>query len=217
MTLRESLTVRALGGTRLTPILTGVSVGQELSDNGRLLPATTPDAALRVANLLLGTAPPPLTPQRLAHGWLHPHPRSAGLLALARYLAADAALAAALVLPVRLWNWPSWLMLLPALLALIHLPAAYGYHRNLGHRLVDGHLFARRGFFVRRTDVVQLRGVCGTTVRQSRVQRRLGLATLRLATAAGERVYTVRDLRLTEAADLARTVLDQERITQLPL
>ncbi|NGO14736.1 PH domain-containing protein [Streptomyces sp. HC44] len=210
VTLRDSLTVRALGGTRLAPILTGVSLGQEFSDNGRLLPATTPEAALRVANPLLGAVSQPLTAERLGHGWLRPHPRSAGFRILARYLAADGALAATLLLPVRLWDRTPLLMLLPAVLAVVHLPAAYGYHRNLGHRLADGHLFARRGFFVRRTDVVQIRGVCGTTVRQSRLQRRLGLAVLRLATAAGERVYTVPDLRLAQATALARIVLDQE-------
>ncbi|HET6859610.1 MAG TPA: PH domain-containing protein [Streptomyces sp.] len=208
VTLRDSLTVRALGGTRLAPVLTGVSLGQELSDNGKLLPAVTPDAAQHVANLLLGDEV--MTSERPPPGRLEAHPRWAARRVLARYLTCDIAVAATLIVGVWLWSWPPWLLIAPGVLALVHTPAAYGYHRNLGHRLDSGYVFARRGFFVRRTDVVQVRGVCAVTVRQSLFQRRLGLARLELCTAAGERVYSVVDADLARVTALASDVIGEE-------
>jgi len=84
--------------------------------------------------------------------------------------------------------------------------AGAAYYRALGHRLEGDHLYLQRGFFNRRTDVLQVRGINGARVRQSPVQRLLGLATLTVTTAAGEQGYTGVDLALADAAALATAV-----------
>ncbi|MGH9378991.1 MAG: PH domain-containing protein [Thermoanaerobaculia bacterium] len=106
------------------------------------------------------------------------HPR-ARTRAFARYSAPLLVLAAALILflsPSGLW-----------LLALV--PFAYGaahlHYRNLGYALVPGYVVARAGFLNRITWIVPERKVQTLHVRETPFQRRHGLATLVVDTAAG--------------------------------
>ncbi|MEE6295772.1 PH domain-containing protein [Georgenia wangjunii] len=208
VTLSRPLLTRLLGGARLAPVMTGVSLAQMMTESSSMLPGTTRDVALRVATALLGR--PVLdddgTP---AAGPFVAHPRAARRRAVARYLIATALLAAALWAGAATGWWSGWLLLLPAALVPVSVVAGHGYYRALGHRLDDDYLYLRRGFFSHRTDVLQARGINGAHVSQSPVQRMLGLASLTVTTAAGEQGYTGVDLALADAAALAATLTDE--------
>lgn len=205
VTVSRSLLTRLLGGARLAPVMTGVSLAQMMTESSTMLPTTTRDVAVRVANVLLGrtvleedVAPTP--------GPLLAHPPVARRRAVVRYLLATAALAAVLGAGVLWAGWSAWLLLVPAALVPVSVVAGRGYYRALGHRLDGEYLYLQRGWFSRRTDVVQVRGINGAHVTQSLVQRVLGLATLAVTTAAGEQAYYGVDMALGDAAALAATV-----------
>ncbi|NUT94852.1 MAG: PH domain-containing protein, partial [Saccharothrix sp.] len=63
------------------------------------------------------------------------------------------------------------------------------------------------GTFARRTVVLRRAGVIGWQVSQSPFQRRAGLATLTLATAAGVHAYRVHDVLVADAVDLGQRCL----------
>ncbi|GIF45517.1 putative membrane protein [Asanoa ferruginea] len=91
--------------------------------------------------------------------------------------------------------------LFPALLAVTTAGAVLAY-RSLGHAVHDGYLVVRAGPLTRATAAVQLRAVIGWRVRQSFFQRRLGLATVTAATAAGQGAYTAHDIAATDVQGL---------------
>lgn len=205
VTVTRPLLARLLGGARLSPVMTGLSLQQLMTESATMLPTTTRDVAVRVANVLLGRTVldeevlPPSGPLRR-------HPGVARRRAVVRYLvpAAAVAVGAGAGAIAGWWGW--WLLLVPAALVPVGVAAGAAYYRALGHRLEGDHLYLQRGFFNRRTDVLQVRGINGARVRQSPVQRLLGLATLTVTTAAGEQGYTGVDLGLADAAALATAV-----------
>jgi putative membrane protein len=104
-----------------------------------------------------------------------------------------------LPLPERLW-----------LVGLAALPVSWWLavlaYRALGHALVGVHLVIRRG--LNRTTVALRRdAVIGWTFRQSVLQRRLGLLTVRATTAAGRGGYVAPDLAAADAVALADRVV----------
>ncbi len=201
VTLTEALTTRLLRGATLAPIVTGISMAQQMSESGAMTPTTSRTASTRLAEALLGE--PVLAQERLAPGWLVAHPPVARRRIVVRYQLWNLLLAIALGAAWWFWSWTPWLLVAPAALAVLLVPAALANGRTLGHRIHEGSLTARRGFFWRRTDVVQLRGISGAHVTQSVLQRRLGLASVVATTAAGEKHYTVVDVALGTAAELA--------------
>src|SRR5699024_1452992 len=177
VTVGRPLVTRLLGGARLSPVMTGVSLEQMMTESSALLPATSRGVAVRVANTLLDhdalgqDVTPPAGP------WAA-HPPVARRRAIVRYLLAAAVLAAVLGIGAAAGWWTAWLLVAPAALVPVCVVAGWGYYRALGHRLTGDYLYLRRGFFSRRTDVLQVRGINGAHVQQSIVQRVLGLATL---------------------------------------
>lgn len=85
--------------------------------------------------------------------------------------------------------------------------AALVAYRALGHATVGGYLVVRSGLVSRSTAAVRGGAVIGWRVRQSLLQRRLGLATLIAATAAGHGRYAAVDLAAGDAVDLAERTL----------
>lgn len=211
VTVSQPLVARLLGGARVTPVMTGVSLAQMMTESSTLLPTTTRDVAVRVGNVLLGE---PLLDDDLLtspHA-LRTHPPVARRRAVLRYLLVPALLAAALGTGVALASWPVVLLAVPAALVPLAVLAGGRYYRMLGHRLTDGHLYLRRGFVSRRTDVLQTVGVNGVHVRQTLIQRLLGLASLTVTTAAGEQGYVGVDLALADATAIAATLTGEERL-----
>ncbi|WP_413452447.1 PH domain-containing protein [Georgenia phoenicis] len=208
VTVGRGLVTRLLGGARLSPVMTGVSLAQMMTESSTLLPTTTREVAVRVANVLLGSTvlTDDVSP---ASGTLRAHPPVARRRAVVRYLLATAAVAVVLGAGVWWAGWSAWLLLVPAALVPIAVVGGRGYYAALGHRLDGEYLYLQRGFFSRRTDVVQVRGINGAQVGQSPVQRLLGLATLTVTTAAGEQAYYGVDMALRDATALADTVTEE--------
>jgi len=199
------LLTRLLGGARLSPVMTGVSLQQMMTESAVMLPATTRDVAVRLANVLLGTTVLD-EDVRPAGGPLRAHPPVARRRAVVRYLLATAVLGAVLGAGAATGWWTAWVLAVPVALAPVCVVAGRAYYRALGHRLDGEYLYLQRGVFSRRTDVIQVRGINGARVSQSPVQRLLGLASLTVTTAAGEQGYVAVDLALGDAATLAATV-----------
>jgi putative membrane protein len=126
---------------------------------------------------------------------MHPvHPRSRWR-ALVRY-AAPLVLAAAALAVTRGEAWLWLLALLPATLAAAHL-----HYRHLGYALAPGYVVARSGFLNQITWIIPERKIQTLHLRQTPFQRRHGLASLLVDTAAGQAVIV--DL----AADGAEALL----------
>lgn len=127
----------------------------------------------------------------------HPvHPR-AWRRAFTRYTAPLLAIAVGLAVA----RGPGWLWVLA--LVPFAFGAAHIHVRHLGYALAPGYVALRAGFVTRTTWIVPERRVQTLRVRETILQRRLGLATLGVDTAAGE--ATVPDLGTAEAhALLAR-------------
>lgn len=210
VTVSQSPTMRLLRGARVAPVMTGVSIQQTMTETAALAPATTREVAVRLANSLLGR---PVLDDAVGPpgGSLLAHPRAARRRAIARYLIAVAVLAALLGAGFAASWWPAGLLAIPVVLVPLGVVAGAGYHRALGHLLDQEYLYLRRGFFIRRTDVLQVRGINGAHVSQSLIQRILGLASITVTTAAGEQGYTGVDLALADATALA-AALTGERL-----
>ena len=208
VTVSQPLVTRRLRGARLAPVLTGVSLQQMMTESSTMLPTTTREVAVRVANVLLGR---PVLDEHAtpAGGRLRTHPPVARRRAVLRYLLAIAVLAALLGVGTGLGWWTWWLLLVPAALVPVGVLAGLGYYRALGHRLEEDYLYLRRGFFTRRTDVIAVRGINGAQINQNPIQRLLKLASLTVTTAAGDQAYYGIDLALADATALAAQVTDE--------
>ena len=105
----------------------------------------------------------------------------------------------ALLAATLVWPW--------GLLAAVVVPVAAGLgelaYRGLGHARTATHLVARRGALQRRTEVVPVARTQSTQVRQTLLQRRAGLATLRLDAAGRANAVVAVDLPVEEAERLA--------------
>jgi putative membrane protein len=96
------------------------------------------------------------------------------------------------------WLGPASLVLLPIALLL-----ALDRYRNLGHRLTARYVVSRAGSLQRRTVAVQRAGVIGWTVRQSVFQRRAGVVSVEVVTAAGQGGYEILDVAAADGVALA--------------
>ncbi|MFS2294234.1 putative membrane protein [Actinomadura hallensis] len=194
--LSEPVLWRWLGVTDTQVITTGLSLWS-MSQPTAILPRGPRRAALRVAAAALGADPDPLRAD------LERHPGAALRRRLAWATAATAAaalllgwLAAAGVVPAStLWAaaalWP------------VALVAAVVAYRALGHAIAGEYLVARSGLVNRSTVVLRRSAVSTIAVRESLLQRRLGLRTVSVMTAAGTGGYTVPDLAADESLRFA--------------
>jgi putative membrane protein len=192
--LAEPLFWRWMGASELEVISTGLarwSVSKEPAS--KVLPRGPVGEAHRVAALVLADGLDPLRAP------LRRHPPAA----LVRRLFW------AVLIPVfaaAMCAWYGVTGALPAgawLVPLAALPVTAGLavvaYRSLGHGAVGPYLVLRCGLWSRSTAALQGRAVIGWTVRQSIVQRLLGLTTITVATAAGYKFYQAPDVGADEA------------------
>ncbi|GAA3867225.1 PH domain-containing protein [Streptomyces sedi] len=102
----------------------------------------------------------------------------------------------------------AWLVGL-AVAAPVTLGLAWAGYRSLGHAVSGPWLVLRSGAMNRETSALRRKAVSGVCVRQSPLQRRLGLATVRVSTAAGNGSYAARDLAVARAVPLAVAALPE--------
>jgi putative membrane protein len=192
--ISEPLFWRWMGLTETEVISTGLAGWSPGSEPASIiLPRTPLREARRVARLVLDDGHHPLEAPLRAHPAAALYRRcvwavlvplcAAGLLA---WLGATGAVAG--------WSW---------LVAVALVPVAGGLavlaHRALGHALVGPYIVMRSGVSRRSTSALQGRAVVGWTISRSPLQRLLGLATVGVATAAGQRFYRAPDIQIAAA------------------
>jgi putative membrane protein len=185
--LNEPLLLRAVGGARLVAVATGL---RQARGNERTASLLVPPSPRRV-DLAVGadivSDASSLDGPLVRHGEVATRRRYTRALVPALLpVAVLVVLGVTGLLPV----WAAWLS--PVLLVAAGWLAA-DRARSLGHRI--GRLVVtRHGSLVRRRSVVDAEGVIGAVVRSSPFQRRAGVATLHLTTAAGRQSYPFTDL-----------------------
>ncbi|GGS36604.1 PH domain-containing protein [Streptomyces nojiriensis] len=189
----EPLLLRWAGGARLKAVASGLGDEDENSSRSRLTPPVPLALARRIAADVLGETVSPTTAAELA-----PHPRAALRRRINRALIWSVLLAAPFV-GLGLWLTPvlvhtGWIT--AVVLFAVGVAFAFDAYRNLGHAVHGPYLVTRAGTFTRRTVAVQRDGIIGWSITRSAFQRRAGLLTLGAATAVGNGVYKVRDVRV---------------------
>ncbi|WKX70507.1 PH domain-containing protein [Streptomyces sp. XD-27] len=204
--LIEPIPLRWAKGAKLHAVASGLGNQEDNRRRRVLTPPTPRDEARRVAADVL-VDHPALTER----AGLTAHPRAALRRRISRAVTATA-LIAAVPVGLGLWLGPTlvtagWItaaVLLPLLLAF-----AYDAYRALGHGLRGRYLVASSGTFARRTVALQRDGIIGWKISRAPFQRRAGLLTLGATTAAGDGVYKVRDVPVTEGLMLAEGAVPQ--------
>ncbi|KYH45657.1 PH domain-containing protein [Branchiibius sp. NY16-3462-2] len=203
VTIHQPVPLRWVGGGRLSAITTGLH-GRHDEDRSRgdadLLAPPSP------VPVVLGLAADVIDPAVLAHP-IAPHGPVATRRRYTRALWPTLVVVLALVLAATLGPLPLWV----AYAAPILLPAAgllaWDRARRLGHTIAGDYLVSRTGGLGGATHVVRTDGTVAVVVRQSIFQRRQGVASVELATAAGEQGYTVLDVTSDRATELADALL----------
>lgn len=196
--LVEPLLLRSTRGARLSAVTTGLggTAGRNGPERSALLPPAPKAEALRVAARVL-QQPWPSTPLRR-------HPRAA----LRRRFVWSFGTVLPVLAALAIVSWQGWVPLpVTGLLALGTLVVAGSFavnaYRNLGHLLTEDFLLPRAGTVVRRTVALRRSGIIGWRVRQTWFQRRSGLLTVGVTTAAGSSHYQVRDVAVEDGWVLA--------------
>lgn len=189
--------LRWAGGAHLSAITTGVK------DDGRgmsttLAPPSPEDVVASTADAVLGDHTLALSLQ--AHG------PPATRRRYTRAVGAAAVLAVLLVVAAVIWDLPA-----AGVCAVLPLIGGVLLGRSrahwLGHTVTDRFLVTRSGSIGLSTNVIERRGAVGVTVRRSFFQRRAGVATVSLATAAGNKDYPVLDLPEDQVGKLAAQIV----------
>ncbi|MBB6174349.1 putative membrane protein [Nocardiopsis mwathae] len=198
----EPLRWRWLGAGEVGVVSTGLAEDSwEESSASTILPCAPIGQARRVAAAALQG-------DRPLEAALAAHPRAAlrrrllwAALASLGAAAAVWALGAA-VAPVPAWLGPA---LLPVLLPAALLRAWLAY-RAMAYTVTGGYLVTRSGVMPRHLAALKCKAISGLTLRQSLLQRRLGLASVEMSTAAGYQVYGCTDVGVERAGWLLATV-----------
>ncbi|MDA5286086.1 PH domain-containing protein [Streptomyces sp. Isolate_45] len=196
----EPLLLRWAGGARLKAVASGLGDEDENSSRSRLTPPVPLALARRIAADVLGERVSPTTEADLA-----PHPRAALRRRINRALIWSALIGAPFI-GLGLWLTPvlvhtGWITAL--VVFSVGLAFAFDAYRNLGHAVHGPYLVTRAGTFTRRTAALQRDGIIGWSITRSVFQRRAGLLTLGAATAAGNGVYKVRDVAVSDGLAFA--------------
>ncbi len=190
--LVEPVLMRLVRGAELNALSTGVGKG----GTTKMLPPCPRDVAEEVGDRLLGVVGS-FDTALVAHG------PAARRRRWVRGLAAGGLVALVLVVLAG-EGVTGWWVLVPAVAALaVGAATAESSYRHLGHLLTGAHLVVGGGLLARRRTVLERDGVIGWVLTQTWFQRRVGLASLVAATAAGSEAVRVLDLPLEAATALA--------------
>lgn len=198
--LGEPLGLRLAGAARLTSITTGL--GRGTAESGATVLA--PPAPVRlVTEVAVAVCADP----EAVHGRLHQHGPVARRRRYTRAILSGAGITLGTAVATVWWQLPTGLFVVGCLPLLAAPLLAADRYAGLGHLLTPGHLVVRAGSFERHRAVLARAGVIGVVVRQSFFQRRAGVATLTVTTAAGRQAYHVVDAPLPRAWALAAALL----------
>lgn len=200
--MHEPVPLRWVKGARLRAITTGVK-DEDGGMSALLTPPSPADVVRRTADLVLD-APGQLQEPLQQHG------RAARNRRWTRALSSSAAVAAG-ILALAWWSdswWvDSWWLTAFAAAALIAAwPLAVSRYAALGHRVNERFVVGRSGALRGSTFVLQRSGVVAVTTRQSIFQRRAGVCSVLLASAAGKGSYPIIDVTQSRAGELVDDV-----------
>jgi uncharacterized membrane protein YdbT with pleckstrin-like domain len=194
--IAEPVLWRWMGMADTTVITTGLSIWS-MSQPTAILPRGPISVARPVTSAVLATEPNPLEAP------LRGHPRAA-LRRRLWWATATASSVAGLI------GWFVANDLIPAStlwagvpIGLICIGAAIIAYQALGHAIVGTYLVVRSGLLSRTTAALQRPAVSTIAIRESLLQRRLGLKTVSAMTAAGYGAYEAPDLDADEAISFA--------------
>ncbi|MBF6131764.1 PH domain-containing protein [Nocardia otitidiscaviarum] len=199
-TVNEPLLLRLAGAAELEAVMTGTDPRQ------KILPQAPRAAVDRTLAHLLGESAPS-TVTLVPHGPAARRRRYTRALSPVLVAAAALAVFALAVRPLPPWTW-----VLLALAAVVAAALAWDRYRGLGHTVIPAAadnptwLITRSGSLDRDRDCLEAPGIIGWTVTRTWFQRRVGLATITAATAAGKKRYQVVDLPLDRAWALIEAV-----------
>lgn len=196
MQISEPVLWRWLGVSDTTVITTGLSMWS-MSQPAAILPRAPVVVARRVAGAVLDVEPNPF---ELA---LHRHKRAALRRRLWWACVATGGVALALMWLAATNVTPTWTIWTVAALWPMLLLAAGIAYRALGHAVSGMYLVVRSGLVSRATTALQRSAVSTIAIRESILQRRLGLRTVSAMTAAGYGAYEAPDLDAAEALHFA--------------
>ncbi len=198
----EPLGIRAAGAARLDVVAIGLRSSDPSGDISTLLPPAPTSVVLAAAREVAGP---------FGSTTLRPHPASARRRRLGRASLVVLALIGAVTAVHLHWTPPApgsvAMAGAAAALAVAAVWTAVDSYSSLGHTIDGAYLVTRRGSVRRSTVRLQRSGIIGWRIRQSVLQRRLGLITVEATTAAGRRHYAVVDADEHEALDLAAEVV----------
>ncbi|MFE7478688.1 PH domain-containing protein [Streptomyces sp. NPDC057552] len=194
--ISEPVLWRWMGVSDTSLITTGLSLWS-MSQPAAILPRGPVSVTRRVATEVLGAEEKPL------HAPLTTHPRAA----LRRRLW-WATLTTACTALVLLWMAVTGVLPYAAIWAAAALwpcalGAAFVAYRALGHTVSGAYLVTRSGLLSRSTTVLRRSAVSTVVIRESFLQRRLGLRSVSTMTAAGYGGYDTPDIEARESLDFA--------------
>lgn len=195
--IHRAVPLRWVGGARLEAITTGVKES-ERGMSATLTPPSPATEVERTADAVLGAGVSGVPLRR--------HGPSATRRRYIRAVGASCVPAAALAAAAIGWRLP---VLGGCAGVLLVLGAALGWSRAhwLGHAVTNRFLITRSGSIALSTNVIERRGAVGVTIRRSFFQRRAGVATVSLATAAGNKEYPVLDVPQEQVGKLAAQIV----------
>lgn len=194
--LGEPLFWRWLGVTDTSVITTGLDANSA-ADPTAILPRTDYAFARETAARALEVEP------GLFNTPLEPHPRGALVRRLWWATLSALVIGAILIVLVLTTSLPAAVLWALAIYWPVALLGAVIAYRTLGHAIVGPYLLKRSGLLTRSTVVLRRDAVSTIAVRQSLLQRRLGLASVHAMTAAGNGIYTFDDIAEKDSTYLA--------------
>lgn len=195
LSIGEPLLWRWMGMADTNLITTGLSIWDPAEPTA-LLPRGPKRVALRVAAQVLGE-PFPFS------ATLAQHPRAALRRRLWWATALTAVVVALVAVPVATATVPLWVLWAALGVWPLALGGAVIAYCALGHAIAGDYLVVRAGLMSRTTSALRRDAVSTIAVRQSVLQRRLGLSTVTAMTAAGWSAYEAPDVAATEAVAFA--------------
>ncbi|MFB7891112.1 PH domain-containing protein [Microbacterium sp. NPDC056044] len=195
MSIGEPLLWRWMGMADTNLITTGLNVWDPAAPSA-ILPRGPVRVARRVAGDIFGDHDPLAAP-------LTSHPPAALRRRLWWATAIGVTPALALTLPALHGAVPGWLPWATLGILPFALAGAWIANRALGHTVAGPYVVVRAGLLSRTTSALRRDAVSTVAVRQSVLQRRLGLSTVSAMTAAGWWAYEAADVRASDAVALA--------------
>lgn len=194
--VHEPIPLRWAHGARLRAVTTGLKD----ADRGMsaLLAPPSPAAAVRHTADLVLEAPGRLQAPLRAHG------STAVRRRWTRSFSSSAIVAAGLC-GLAWWQTSWWYVVLAVVAMAAAVPLARSRIAALGHDVDERFVVGRSGAMMRSTFVLERSGVVAVTVRRSLFQRRAGVSSIAVATAAGSGSYLIIDV----SAERGDEVVDQ--------